>query len=68
MDIFKSVPQKNAIERDWTNETLTVDIENALGELFHFEIAPGEKDNLTGRNTAAPWQDRGPFVLIELPL
>jgi hypothetical protein len=40
MDIFKSTPAKGAIERDWTQATLVLDIQNALGEKFHSEIEP----------------------------
>lgn len=39
-DIFKSVPAEGAIERDWTSETIVVDMQNALGEKFHFEVTP----------------------------
>jgi len=48
-DYWKSVPQEGAIERDWTNATLVLDLKNAKGENFHFEIEPvaeGQKDNL----------------------
>lgn len=41
-DIFKPTPAQGAVLRDWTHRTLTVDIENSLGEAFHFEIEPGE--------------------------
>lgn len=40
MDIFKSTPAKGAIERDWTQATLVLDVTNALGEKFHSEIEP----------------------------
>ncbi len=32
--------------QDWTGTTLTLDLVNSLGEVFHFEIEPGEKDDL----------------------
>jgi hypothetical protein len=44
-DIFKSIPTKGAIEIDATgpDAVLVLDIENALGETYHFEILNGEK-------------------------
>ena len=27
--------------RDWTHETLVVDVVNSLGETYHFEVEPG---------------------------
>lgn len=54
-DIFQSVPAKGAVIRNWTHSTLTVDIENSIGEKYHFEIAPGEDSSkLPTRNTASP--------------
>jgi len=44
-DIFTSIPAAGAVLRDWTHRTLTVDIENSLGEHYHFEIEPGEKSD-----------------------
>ena len=43
---FISVPAQGAIERDWTGETIILDLKNGTGEKFHFEIEhvkPGEK-------------------------
>lgn len=43
-DIFQPAkPMKGAIVRDWTRETSTVDVKNALGEKYHFEIPPSAK-------------------------
>ena len=44
-DIFKSTPAKGAIEIDATgpDAVLVLDIKNALGETYHFEIMNGEK-------------------------
>lgn len=42
-DIFTSTPLPGAVLRDWTHRTLTVDIENSIGETYHFEILPNEK-------------------------
>jgi hypothetical protein len=73
-DVFKSVPAKGAIVRNWTHATLTVDITNSIGETFHFEIKPGERsDNIPTRNTVSPadkgWKrDKSPYVLIILPI
>lgn len=53
-DFFKSVPQKGAIVRDFTKATLVVDVQNSLGEKFHFEIEPNEKDDLPVRVSDAP--------------
>lgn len=41
-DIFTSTPLPGAVLRDWTHRTLTVDIENSIGETYHFEVKPGE--------------------------
>lgn len=49
---------ESKVIRDWTNETLVVDLVNSLGEKYHFEIPPGAKDNLPTRATSAP-SDRG---------
>ena len=69
MDIFKSLPAKGAKERDWTNETLTVDIDNAIGEKYHFEVLPNEKDNLPTRPTDSPADKHGKvFVDVRLPV
>lgn len=45
MDIFKSVPAKGAVTIDATgpDDEIIVDIENGLGEKFHFEIVNGEE-------------------------
>ena len=32
---------ESQIIRDWTNETIVIDMENAIGEKYHFEIPPG---------------------------
>jgi len=43
-DIFQPAkPMKGAIVRDWTGQVLTVDVQNALGENYHFEIPPSAK-------------------------
>lgn len=47
MDDLKSTPEKGAGERDWTNKILVLDLENSIGEKFHFEIEPNEKDTLS---------------------
>lgn len=58
-DIFTSIPAQGAVLRDWTHRTLTVDIENSIGETYHFEIEPGEKsDKIPTRNTMSP-ADKG---------
>jgi hypothetical protein len=73
-DIFTSVPAQGAILRDWTHRTLTVDIENSIGETYHFEIEPGEKsDNIPTRNTVSPsdkgWKkDKSPYVKVIMPI
>jgi hypothetical protein len=46
-DVFKSVPAEGAIERDWTNETITLDLVNGDGENFHFEIPPHDPQKVT---------------------
>ena len=69
MDIFNSTPAKGAKVNDWTNQTLTVDIVNSIGENFHFEIKPNEKDNLTARPTDSPADKHGKvYVDIHLPI
>lgn len=57
-------------ENDWTNKTLVLDIVNSLGETYHFEIEPGEKDDLPTRPSARPdnKSDRATLVEIQLPL
>ena len=44
------------VVRDWTKKTLVIDLENSLGKKFHFEIAPGEKDDLPTRPSSSPGQ------------
>lgn len=72
-DIFTSVPAEGAVLRDWTRSILTVDIENSIGEHFHFEVKPGETNNLPTRDTMSP-ADKGwvktktVSVLVHLPL
>jgi hypothetical protein len=66
-----SVPAKGAIERDWTNETLVLDLTNSLGEHFHFEVEPNEVDNLPVRPSDSPAdKDRkgARFVNMHLPI
>ena len=68
-DIFTSTPATGAIVNDWTKETLTVDIINAIGEKFHFEIKPNEKDSLKARPTDSPADKHGKtYVNIHLPI
>ena len=72
-DIFTSTPLPGAVLRDWTHRTLTVDIENSIGETYHFEIEPKEKDNLPKRSTSAPsdrnWtSDKSVSVAVHLPI
>jgi len=53
----------------WTKKTLVIDLVNSLGEKYHFEIAPGEKDNLpTKSSDGDPKKRNGVFVQIEMPL
>lgn len=69
-DFFTSVPAKGATIRDWTKETLVIDIDNSLGEKFHFEIEPGAKDNLTTRASDAPGRkdvERATIVNVLIP-
>ncbi len=69
MDIFNSKPVTGAVVRDWTTRTLTVDIVNSIGEKFHFEINPNEKDTLTARPTDSPADKYGKtYVDIHLPI
>lgn len=45
-DWFTSVPAKGAKLRDWTGQTIILDLKNGMGESFHFEIEhvkPGDK-------------------------
>lgn len=40
-DIFQPAkPMKGAVIRDWTNQIITVDLVNGIGERFHFEVDP----------------------------
>ena len=73
-DIFKSEPQEGAVVRDWCDETITLDLVNSIGERFHFEIKPGEVDNLRTAGSSAP-SDRNAknnkhavFIQINLPI
>ena len=56
------------IERDWTNETLTLDLTNSLGDMYYFEIEPNEVDNLPTRASSGLDKDKGIFVLMLLPI
>ena len=72
-DIFTSTPLPGAVLRDWTHRTLTVDIENSIGETYHFEIEPNEADNLPTRSTSSPadknWKkDKSVYVNVFLPI
>lgn len=67
-DYFKSVPQEGAIERDWTKGTLVLDIDNSIGEHYHFEIKPNEKDNLPTRASDAPLSESKNKRVINLHL
>lgn len=73
-DIFKSVPAKGAIVRDWCDETLTLDLVNSIGERYHFEIVPGEVDNLRTAGSSAPSDknaqknDHAVYVQMNLPI
>lgn len=44
-------PAPDAIVRDWTDKTLVVDVTNSLGETFHFEVEPYDRD-VKGRGTS----------------
>ena len=69
-NIFTSIPASGAIERDWTDKVLTVDIENSLGETYHFEVKPGEKsDKLpSAPSSASPDKKRGNFISAIMPI
>jgi len=59
--------------RDWTKSTLTMDMVNSMGEVFHFEIEPGEgSSDLPSRQTASPGQknfnERSVIVHCTLPI
>jgi len=40
MSSIKSKPAPGAIERDWTDKIIVIDLTNALAEEYHFEIEP----------------------------
>lgn len=46
------------IVRDWTHETIVVDMVNSLGEKYHFEVEPGidrkEADTFMTRPSDSP--------------
>jgi hypothetical protein len=56
VDVFKSVPQEGAIERDWTdsNTVLVLDMVNGMSETFHFEVSATSKE-IRGSGSDAPW-------------
>lgn len=54
--------------RDWTKKTIVIDLENSLGEKFHFEIKPGEKDNLPARPSSSPITTGGAVINLIMPL
>ena len=68
-DGWHSLPEVGAVERDWTQETLTVDITNSLDEKFHFEISP--KDNGNAFKMSAPRTGgdavKSPIVIVRAP-
>lgn len=67
--MFVSIPQDDAVTRDWTRQTLVLDVKNTLGEMFHFEIQPGEKDNLPTRATDSLADKHGHvYVNMLLPI
>jgi hypothetical protein len=53
---FESVPEEGAIERDWTdpNTVLVLDVKNAKGEKFHFEVS-AESREPRGSESSLPW-------------
>jgi len=69
---LKSTPAPGAIVRDWTQKTLTIDITNAMGEQYHFEILPGENPNNIKNVHAAQsfdkYMDRGEVVGCEVSI
>lgn len=36
---------ESKVIRDWTQETLVVDVVNSLGERYHFEVEPNANPN-----------------------
>lgn len=65
-DIFQPAkPMKGAIVRDWTGQTLTIDVQNALGERYHFEVPPSEKvENLPPRYGDTGWHGKCQLDMI----
>ena len=55
-------------ERDWTRETLVLDLVNSLGETYLFEIEPGEKDKLPTRPADNSDKPDARIVKILIPL
>jgi len=50
MSSIKSKPAPGAIVRDWTEKTIVIDLTNALGEQYHFEIEPNaDADKIPNR-------------------
>lgn len=73
-DNFVSTPTKDAKVLDLTEETLVLDVENSLGENFHFEIEPGDGDvKVTRKNAQAPTgkrtqrEDELTLMYIQIP-
>lgn len=56
------------VERDWTKETLVLDLVNANGDKFHFETEPDEEDNLPVRASDAPGPKGKTIVNLIMPL
>lgn len=48
------MPNKKPVTRDWTKETLVIEMENSYGEKFHFEIQPDDKTKTIVRKTDSP--------------
>lgn len=55
------------VVNDWTNKTLTLDIQNSIGELYHFEIEPNASTSgILSRSTDDP--DGKNILHIHLPI
>ena len=63
----------SCIIRDWTKETLTVEVVNSLGERYYFEVEPGANPNVVpsrSSNSPADKVKNGTFIkgLFTIPV
>jgi hypothetical protein len=62
-DGWHSFPEPGAVERDLTSATKVMDMENTNGEIFHWEVPPGDTRDVPTRSNG----DKTLALLITKP-